>query len=86
MIGFGCRYTPAIEAINEKLKAYSQLNTRVDFVDCGAIFLEDDDKVAAHINGQVITRHLETQLQASYFMATILHKQKSKKLGDIYTC
>lgn len=39
------RYTPAIEATNEKLKAYARLHTRVDFVDCSAPFLEDDDKV-----------------------------------------
>ncbi len=40
------RFTPAIEAVNEKLKAYAQLNTKVDFVDCTPRFLEDDDKVA----------------------------------------
>ena len=39
------RFTPAIEAINEKLQAYTRLNTRVDFVECGAPFMEDDDKV-----------------------------------------
>ena len=39
-----CRYTPAIEATNEKLKAYARVHTRVDFVDCTAPFLEDDDK------------------------------------------
>lgn len=40
-----CRFTPAIEAVNEKLKAYAQLNTKVDFLDCTPGFLEDDDKV-----------------------------------------
>lgn len=39
------KYTPAIEATNEKLKAYARLHTRVDFLDCSAPFLEDDDKV-----------------------------------------
>ena len=42
-----CRYTPAIEAINEKLRAYAQLNTRIDFVDCTASFVEDDDRASA---------------------------------------
>lgn len=41
---FACRYTPAIEATNEKLQAYARVHTRVDFVDCGKHFLEDDDK------------------------------------------
>ena len=40
-----CRYTPALEAVNNKLKAYIQLSNRVDFVDCGHLFLEDDDRV-----------------------------------------
>lgn len=48
----GCRYTPAIEAINEKLKAYAQLNTRVEFVDCSPVFLEDDDKVGSWLVAQ----------------------------------
>lgn len=42
-----CRYTPAIEATNEKLKAYARLHTRVDFLDCSTPFLEDDDKVTS---------------------------------------
>ena len=44
-----CRYTPAIEAINEKLRAYAQLNTRIDFVDCTASFVEDDDRASARV-------------------------------------
>ena len=39
------RYTASIEAINERMHAYAMLHKRVDFVDCGEVFMDRDEKV-----------------------------------------
>lgn len=41
-----CRFTAAIEAINERLEQYADGRKQVNFLDCSQSFTEDNPKVS----------------------------------------
>ena len=44
-----CRFSSAIEAINDRLEQYADGRKQVKFLDCSSIFIEDNAKVSTSL-------------------------------------